>query len=115
MRRAILACRAPALSIALVKNVQHEIGIRLKRAGARYWHQPSVGLLSQDTAQLPALLQADSSALRTDCFQSQSAQPGRNSSRETDRTSLMTCDYSAAREHRHPSAAEARKALQEGG
>src|SRR6185437_8584605 len=40
-----------------------------------YWHQPSVGLLSQGTPQLPTLLQPDSSALRTVCFQSQFAQP----------------------------------------
>ena len=47
----------------------------------RYWHQPSVGLASHETAQLPTLLQVDSSALRTVCFQSQLAQPASISSK----------------------------------
>jgi hypothetical protein len=49
------------------------------RQARPYWHQPSGSRPAQETAQLPTLLQADSSALRTDCFQSQLAQPASNS------------------------------------
>ena len=54
-----------------------------------YWHQPSVGLLSQGTPQLPMLLQPDSSALRTVCFQSQFAQPASANNSANGRRYLM--------------------------
>jgi hypothetical protein len=64
-RRAILACRETAISMAFDKNVRPRNRISIEARRRRYWHQPSVVLLSQDTAQLPTLLHADSSALRT--------------------------------------------------
>jgi hypothetical protein len=51
----------------------------MDRARRAYWHQPSVALPAQETAQLPTLLQADSSRLRPLARQSQDWQPASSS------------------------------------